>query len=268
MGIWESVTGAVSGGAMDLLGGAISDNRSAKASRASWDRNYAAQKEFAQNSILWRKQDAERAGINPYAVIGGQSVGYTPQDISQTQDFATGISRMGNRLADTLGQIQLATAKEDLKSKQLDNDKKSVELVNEAIKQNMGQVPKTFTKVVDGTQGGRLQTFGDGTQIIASEQSSGIDEPFGFINEVMQRFDRAAHKANANTNSGDLLLGLGGYSTTPKGKELSPYEEAKKQAAELAPYISELGSILTMPAHILSAYPKSLFRKLLKKIKR
>lgn len=264
----KSAAGAAVGSGLDMLGSVISDKRSAKASQASWNQNYNAQKEFAQNSIQWRVQDAKKAGINPYAVVGGQSVGYTPQDISQTQDYGSAVSRIGNRIQETLGQLQLATAKEDLKSKKLDNDKKSVELLNSKIQSNMGQVPRTLTPVVKGSDGGLLQTFGDGTQIIRAEQSSGIDEPFGFANEVSQRFDRSAHKANSDLNSHYLALGPGGYSTIPKNKELSAYEHAKIQAAEVAPYLSELGSVLAMPAHIISAMPRQWLKQLIRKFKK
>lgn len=268
MGLLGKVAGGVVSGAMNLLGGAISDSRSAKASQASWKANYNAQKEFAQNSIQWRVQDAKKAGINPYAVVGGQSVGYTPQDISQTQDFATGISRAGNMLGDMLGQLQLATAKEDLKSKKIDNDIKSVDLLNKQIESQMGQVPKTITKVVKGSDGGLLQTFGDGTQIIKPEQNSGIDEPFGFVNEIMQRFDRASHQANADLNNADLALGIGGYSTIPKNRPHTYYEEVKKRASQTAKNFNELAGVLSIPHHVLFRFPEMVIEKLLSKFKK
>lgn len=259
-------SGSAVGVAGNLIGGAMSDRRSLKASRESWIQNYNAQKEFAQNSILWRVQDAKRAGVNPNAVVGGQTVGYTPQDISQTQDYATGVSRASNAVADMLGQLQLATAKEDLKSKKIDNDMKSVDLLNKKIEANMGQVPKTMTKVVDGSDSGTLQTFGDGTQVINPKNPSGVDEPFGFIQNIMQRFDRAAHAANAELNNADLALGVGGYSTIPRNRPHTYYEEVKKRASETAGKINELAGVLSIPHHILFRFPEMLIDKLLDKI--
>lgn len=228
-----SLVGSAIGVAGNLIGGSMSDKRSASASRESWLQNYNAQKEFAQNSILWRVQDAKRAGINPNAVVGGQTVGYTPQDISRTQDFATGVSRAGNMLANTLGQLQLATAKEDLKSKKLENDKKSVELANAVIKKNMGQVPKTVTNVIEGNIGGELQTFGDGSQIIKTKNGAGIDEPLSFAADIAQRFDRASHEALAKHSGHHLGLGFGGYKTIPP-KKLSFHERAMLDASNYA----------------------------------
>ncbi len=40
--------------------------------------NYQAQKEFAQNSIQWRKQDALRAGINPIYALNAYGANFSP----------------------------------------------------------------------------------------------------------------------------------------------------------------------------------------------
>lgn len=42
------------------------------------ERNYQAQKEFAQNSIQWRKQDALRAGINPIYALNATGANFSP----------------------------------------------------------------------------------------------------------------------------------------------------------------------------------------------
>lgn len=236
MGFLKSALGSSLGSAVgvagNLIGGAMSDSRTSKASYESWLQNYNAQKEFAQNSILWRVQDAKRAGVNPNAVVGGQSVGYTPQDISQTQDFATGIARAGNILAERMGQLQLANANEDLKSKKLDNQVKGVELANKVIESKMGQLPKTMTPIIEGSAGGELQNFSDRSGIF-SKQSSGLDEPFGIAREALGRFDRKAHEAIANTNRRHLGLGLGGYYDIEPGK-LSFHDRAMLDASNHA----------------------------------
>lgn len=257
-----SVAGPVVGSAMNLLGGAISDSRSAKASQASWDANYNAQKEFAQNSIQWRVQDAKKAGINPYAVVGGQSVGYTPQDISRTQDFATGISRAGNILADTLGQLQLATAKEDLKSKKLDNDKKSVELVNEVMKKNMGQVPKTITNPVDGTLGAKLMTAPDGSQRIMPEQAS-LDDLSNMAHALDTMYDRTAVESLIKANKGGKGgLGILGTKYYPKNFKPNIYDSALQDAYETSKKAGVLGGILSIPYHVVTGFPKRTIKNL------
>lgn len=40
--------------------------------------NYKAQKEFAQNGIRWKVEDAKRAGIHPLYALGASTQGYSP----------------------------------------------------------------------------------------------------------------------------------------------------------------------------------------------
>lgn len=82
----------------------------------------------------------------------------------------------------------------------------------------------------------------------------------------MQRFDRAAHAANAELNNADLALGVGGYSTIPRNRPHTYYEEVKKRASETAGKINELAGVLSIPHHILFRLPEMLINKLLDKI--
>lgn len=46
--------------------------------------NLTAQKEFAQNSILWRRNDARNAGINPIYALSANGASFTPSFTSST----------------------------------------------------------------------------------------------------------------------------------------------------------------------------------------
>lgn len=59
----------ISAGA-SLLGGVMGSNEAAK--------NRKMQKEFAQNSVQWRVEDAKAAGIHPLAALGATGASYTP----------------------------------------------------------------------------------------------------------------------------------------------------------------------------------------------
>lgn len=48
--------------------------------------NYEAQKEFAQNGIRWKVEDAKRAGIHPLYALGASTQGYSPT-AGYTGDF-------------------------------------------------------------------------------------------------------------------------------------------------------------------------------------
>ena len=49
-----------------------------KARKNAEMRNYAMQKEFAQNQLQWRAADARKAGLHPMAALGAAGQGFTP----------------------------------------------------------------------------------------------------------------------------------------------------------------------------------------------
>ena len=75
--MWEA---AASLGSGFLQAGATlwTNNQNMKLQREINEKNYQAQKEFMQNGILWRKQDAERAGINPIYALGASGAQFSP----------------------------------------------------------------------------------------------------------------------------------------------------------------------------------------------
>lgn len=75
-----TIGAAVSAGSQ-LLGGLLGDKGAKKANAAAAEaarRQEALQREFAQNSIQWRVEDAKKAGIHPLYAIGAQSAQYSP----------------------------------------------------------------------------------------------------------------------------------------------------------------------------------------------
>lgn len=75
---------AIAGGANFLSGIAnmFSNNAANRANAKAIEKanrlNYEAQKEFYQNTIQWRKQDALNAGINPIYALGAQGAQFSP----------------------------------------------------------------------------------------------------------------------------------------------------------------------------------------------
>lgn len=70
----DNITPAVIGAAGSLIGGHL-DRNSARAAQAF---NYSAQKEFAQNGIRWRVEDAKAAGIHPLYALGASTASFSP----------------------------------------------------------------------------------------------------------------------------------------------------------------------------------------------
>jgi hypothetical protein len=73
MGLGSAIGGAI-GGIGSIVGGIVGSNNA----QAVAGMNYEAQKEFAQNGIRWKVEDAKRAGIHPLYALGASTQGYSP----------------------------------------------------------------------------------------------------------------------------------------------------------------------------------------------
>lgn len=78
---WMAAGATLLGGVADYL----SDERQRRdndtyyrMSREDQERDRALQKEFAQNGIKWRMEDAERAGVHPLYALGASGATYSP----------------------------------------------------------------------------------------------------------------------------------------------------------------------------------------------
>lgn len=77
-----SVIGSAIGAVGSIAGGLIGANNAQSVAGM----NYEAQKEFAQNGIRWKVEDAKRAGIHPLYALGASTQGYSPTS-GYTGDF-------------------------------------------------------------------------------------------------------------------------------------------------------------------------------------
>lgn len=83
-----SIVGSAIGAGASLIGGSMNSKGARKIAREQM----AMQKEFAQNGIQWKVEDAKKAGLHPLYAIGASTATYTP--VSQDS------SAMGNAVAD------------------------------------------------------------------------------------------------------------------------------------------------------------------------
>lgn len=82
----------ISAGA-NLLGGILGNNQQEK----NAERNIQLQKDFAQQGIRWKVEDAKAAGIHPLYALGANTTSFAP--VSVGSDLSTGISNMGQDLS-------------------------------------------------------------------------------------------------------------------------------------------------------------------------
>lgn len=87
-----------------LLGGIFgsrAQSAAARADREMIERQMALQREFAQNGIRWRVQDAQAAGIHPLYAMGASVPTYSPVSTAFTPNtgFVDGLARMGQDIS-------------------------------------------------------------------------------------------------------------------------------------------------------------------------
>jgi hypothetical protein len=102
------VIGAAAIGAGSSILSSILNRRSQKSSD---QKNYEMQKEFAQNSIQWKTQDAKKAGIHPLSAIGAQSISASPSYVGG--DPGAGVRGAGQAAQGAM--LQMATMESNKK---------------------------------------------------------------------------------------------------------------------------------------------------------
>lgn len=201
--------GAILGGAgisagANLIGSAINGimaGQSFDFQREMWDKNYNAQKEFAQNSMQWRVADARAAGLHPLAALGQMGSSYTPTSVYDNgPDVGSAVANAGTAIGNAMGQIGLLNAEAELEGKRLENASKLMELQTKADQRNMGQLSNAlaeikkadvqlaqdqapYTQVWNGTQGLSKDMMDS-----ASESLLGIGAIPDVISAVVDRY--------------------------------------------------------------------------------
>lgn len=157
----DAGAGAILGGAgiqagAGLIGSAINGIMAGQGmdfQREMWDKNYNAQKEFAQNSMQWRVKDARAAGLHPLAALGQMGSSYTPTSVYDNgADVGSAIANAGGAIGQAMGQIGLLSAEADLEGKRLENASKLMDLQNKSNELIAGQNAKALSELEQAKQ--------------------------------------------------------------------------------------------------------------------
>jgi len=175
------ILGAVAG----LAGNLFSSNAQKKAYEASAAhaaeqnrimaennaRQEQLQRDFAQQGIQWKVEDAKKAGLHPLFALGAQTHSYAPQSIgSASPDFSL-LAQSGQSIGraidatrpalDKIGGFQNAIMSTQLEGLQLDNDIKRATLASQiALGRTSGPGMPSDGVSTFGGQGDVLKQFG------------------------------------------------------------------------------------------------------------
>lgn len=182
-GLGSSLVGSLAGGAFGLIGGAINDAMQSKQDEL----NYQRQKEFAQNSLQWKVQDAKKAGLHPLAAIGANSSLYSPT------------SSAGGGLGDALsnaGQMVSQGFQNRLQEQYYKLSMQRMALENERIKaetnalNRQGQSPQPSQAVIKTPKGTIVNK--QGVKLDKTSYYNAVPEPSGYAFVVNPKFSDSA----------------------------------------------------------------------------
>lgn len=197
MGLLDGLTsgsflGSLASGALGLAGTALGND--SRMDLAKY--NAAMQKEFAQNSIKWKVEDAKRAGVHPMAALGVSTSSFSPvsaqfesPDFSFLKDMGQNLDREALAAKDQEARDQAESfAKESngltLEKMGLENDILREELASiRAKRANNTQIPPAAPPVNP-----------DDVQVLGSPHSSNTPQGFSnFGSSLHNLFSVAVH---------------------------------------------------------------------------
>lgn len=119
--MWGAI-GAIGAGLLSYQATQNANSNNAKATQKANYQNYLAQKEFAQNTISWRKQDALNAGINPIYALGAQGAQFSPSFQAEQYQANTGLADALQNAGSELQNFFTAKKQLELKKEQIENE--------------------------------------------------------------------------------------------------------------------------------------------------
>lgn len=98
---WAAIIPAAIGAVSSIAGGIMSSNAASAANasqEAIAERNIQLQREFAQQGIRWKVEDAQAAGVHPIFGLGAQTQSFTPVQVGHTTPDTSWISSAGQNV--------------------------------------------------------------------------------------------------------------------------------------------------------------------------
>lgn len=236
--------GPAAGAVGDIVGGIIAidqGNQNRQMAEREARRNRQLQREFAQNGIRWRVEDAARAGLSPLAAIGAAGASYTP---SQTLfDNSSPAADLASRMGQNVGRAINATRTQDerrateleLENRSLQND-----LLRSQIAQNQAAMNPALPSAV--TASGGLSGQGDAFKVSPAEAKA-------------SQSGRPAQEAGAINTYGFARSASGGLIPVPSSDMKQRMEDDFFQEAEWQIRNRLLPAVKGLPAPDPRYYP-------------
>lgn len=104
---WLPLAGSLAGAGASLAGGIYAANKSQQVANNVNLLNYKQAKEFAQNQLQWRVDDAKKAGLHPLVGVGASLYQGVPSAIGgDVSGIGNGLSEMGQNISRAIDSYQ------------------------------------------------------------------------------------------------------------------------------------------------------------------
>lgn len=101
--VWPAIIGAAAalgGGLLAKSGAEKGASSAAQSAERQQQQNIAMQREFAQQGVRWRVEDAKAAGVHPLFALGGSGASFSPNPIyASDSGKGAGSAALGNALS-------------------------------------------------------------------------------------------------------------------------------------------------------------------------
>ncbi|QXP44192.1 MAG: DNA pilot protein [Arizlama microvirus] len=120
--------GPILGAVGSIVGGLFADDAAEEArdqQQEQFERNIALQREFAQNGIRWKVDDARAAGLHPLAAIGMQGASYSPVSTSIDRGSSMDLAGIGQNIGRAIDATRTKEESEEEREMRLIESKKA-----------------------------------------------------------------------------------------------------------------------------------------------
>lgn len=260
--------------AVDIVSGIVGDSNADRAraeAKKLNQKNTRLQREFAQNSIQWRVEDAKKAGLHPLFALSGQGASFSPSGI-MVDGGGAGFEQMGHGLRNIANRLQnseekqLATAQLDVLRAQATKDLAIAAYYDNergrGVANNQLSSPAPGIWVREDDQGNRITNepapdmgkFADFTKVVPSQVQSPDSRDIGIASGADTLWKRYTHRAGmevilpwSNEGPSESLSEMGpltAWATWKKNEAAFGAEHAKRVMHE----------VLGVPMFILNAF--------------
>lgn len=110
-----------------------------------WQQNYNAQKEFAQNGIRWKVEDAKAAGLHPLAALGVSGSSYAP--VNTQSYYENEQAGLGNALSNMGQDISRAVGAKQTRAERAVSDLRDMTLFDLDVRQKEADIALTNARI-------------------------------------------------------------------------------------------------------------------------